>query len=272
MNEQMLTMKMRGKMEDFVSISTASATNPFCQARIKSAIEEIRNHSEKARDIIDRYLLPSKHKLHLTATQAVNALADIGCNACVCVFCYANKQQEYQKGTKSKLSKNGEFLSVERKISELPTPCPNEVNGMKPFRFEALGDLHNVDHAVNYIKMCMRNMDADCAWWSKNADFVWQAVLKMGGKPKNCQFILSSPYVNTPDRKTYDKYNKMCRDKFGYNLFDKLMTIWTENIAHRYAIEFNCCGSGGMKDRKCKNCLNCYKSVDYNEFVNELLR
>ena len=272
MHEEMLTTKMRGKMEDFVSISTSSATNPYCQARIKQAIEDIRNHSEKARDIIDRYLLPSKHKLHLTATEAVNELAEIGCNACVCVFCYANKQQEYQKGTKDKGTRNGEFLSVERCADELPTPCPNEINGMKPFRFEAFGDLQNVAQAVNYIKMCMKNADADCAIWTKNAYFLWEAVCIMGGKPQNVQFIYSSAYVNTPDRQTYDAYNKMCRERFGYPLFNKLFTVWTKNIAHRYAIEFNCCGANGIKDRKCKNCLNCYKRSDYNEFVNELLR
>lgn len=270
-NENMLTLKMRGKMAGFTSISTACSTNQFCQSRIENAIRDIRNFSEKARDIIDRYMLPSKHKLHLTGTETVNALTEIGCPVCICIFCYADKAQKFQHGTKDKGTRNAEFLSVERCADELPSVNPQEMNGLHPFRFEALGDLGSVAQAKNYLRMCMKN-NADNALWTKNAEFLWKAVVEMGGKPKNVQFIFSSAYVNTPDRKTYDAYNKMCREKFGYNLFDKLFTVWTANIAHRYAIEFNCCGSGDMKDRRCSNCLNCYKSSGYNEFVNELLR
>ena len=143
---------------------------------------------------------------------------------------------------------------------------------MKPFRFEALGDLINVAHAKNYMKMCLKNADADCALWTKNPHLLWTAVLAMGGKPQNVQFVLSSPYVNKPDIGTYWRYNARCNEVFGYPLFDKLFTVWTEDEAKKKNVQFNCCGADGMKDRKCKNCLNCYKRENYNEFVNELLR
>lgn len=271
MNESMLTISMRGKMEMFDSISTSCATNNNCQSRIQKVIDDIKNFSSEACEIIERYMLPSDDKNHITASKTVQMLTAIGCKVCICIFCYADRQQKYQKGTRDKLTRNGEFLSVDRESDELPTINPVEIDGMKPFRYEAMGDLINSAHARNYIRMMYKNPDMNHSLFTKNPNLVWEAVKELG-KPKNAVFVYSSSYVNVPEIENYERYNKMCMEKFGYKLFDRLFTVWTANIAHRYAIEFNCCGANGMKDRKCKNCLNCYKRSGYNEFVNELLR
>lgn len=272
MNEHILSCNMRGKMEDMDSLSTSCAVNPICKVRIENAIEIIRQHSEDARDIIDRYLLPSDDKRHLTEAQTVKLLQKMNVRVCVCIFCYAQKALRYRETNSKKFAKNGEFLVVERSMDELPSVNPRELQGLKPFRLEAMGDLINVAHAKNYLKMCVKNGYADFALWTKNPHLLWGAVLEVNGKPKNLQCVLSSFYIDRPDEVVYWKYNRMCMEKFGYPLFDKLFTVWTESGAKEKNVQFNCCGADGMKDRKCKNCLNCYKRENYNEFVNELLR
>ena len=151
---------------------------------------------------------------------------------------------------------------------------PRFINGLLPFRFEAEGDLINTNHARNYIRIANRSghEKIDFALWTKNPGYIWKAIQAENGKPKNLQIVLSSAYVNRPDFSAFEKYNALCIAKYGYPLFDKLFTVWTEKEINKTSYEFNCCGSAGNKDRKCKNCLNCYKSSGYNVFVNEILR
>ena len=261
-------------MEGFNSLSTSCTNNATCQSRINSAIKEIRNHSEEAAAIIDRYLLPGTDKRHITCKKAVEMLEKIGCHTSVCIFCYANKAQQWQEGARNKFQANGEYLKVLRDAEELPEITPAFINGMLVYRLEAEGDTHNVDQARNQIRIVNRPIysNVNFAVWTKNPEYIWKAICAEGGKPKNLQIVLSSLKVNVPDIHNFERYNALCIAKFGYPLFDKLFTVWTEKGAAAAGQEFNCCGSAGNRDRKCKNCLNCYKASDYNVFVNELLR
>ena len=268
------TINMGGKMEDFNSFSTSCTNNATCQARINSAIEHIRNHSAEAAEIINRYLLPGNDKQHISGKKCVELLEKLGVHACVCIFCYADKAQSWQHGARNKFQANGEYMKELHEAAELPEFTPAFINGMLVYRIEAEGDLHSVTHARNYIKGVNRPEYASVnfALWTKNPEYLWKAILAEGGKPKNIQFVLSSLKVNVPDLHNFERYNAMCMEKFGYPLFDKLFTVWTEKGAAAANAIFNCCGSECNKDRKCKNCLNCYKSSGYNTFVNELLR
>lgn len=270
----MLTLDMGGKMEDMNSLSTACSNNDNCQWRIKSAIEKIRQHSPEAESIINRYLLPSKDKRHISCKKAVELLEKIGCPVCVCIFCYANKAQGWQKGARDKFQRNGEYLKTLREPEELPDIIAPDFDGFRPFRLEAEGDLHNAEQARNYLKICKKSEHEDISFalWTKNPEFLWKAIKLENGKPKNLQLVLSSNFVNHPDIALFEKYNALCMAMFGYPMFDKLFTVWTEKGIANTEFQFNCCGSEGNKDRKCKNCLNCYKDHDYNTFVNELLR
>lgn len=269
-----VTEKMGGKMEDFSSLSTSCTNNFQCQMRIKKAISDIRKFSPEAEEIINRYLLPGSDKKHISGKKCVTMLEKIGCKACVCIFCYADKAQSWQEGARNKFQANGEYLKVLRDPEELPNLEPEKINSLCPFRFEAEGDLHNVDNARNYIRIANKPNHKHIAFalWTKNPEYIWKAIQRENGKPENLQLVLSSRYVNEPDIHMFERYNILCMAKYGYPLFDKLFTVWTEKGIENSAYTFNCCGSEGNKDRKCKNCMNCYKSEDYNIFVNEILR
>lgn len=270
----MLTLNMGGKMENMNSLSTSCTNNENCQKRIAKAIEKIRNFSKEAAEIIDRYLLPSEDKKHLTGKKTVEMLEKLGCKVCICIFCYANKTQQYQDSARNKFQGNGEYLKELQFEENLPVCIPSFIDGLLPFRFEAEGDLHNTNHGRNFIRTCNKpeNSKVNFALWTKNPGLIWDSVIAEGGKPSNLQLVLSSVYVNQPDLKVFEYYNNLCKETFGYNLFDKLFTVWTEKGIQGSGFEFNCCGSEGNKNRKCKDCLNCYKSSGYNTFVNELLR
>lgn len=271
---KMLTIGMGGKMEGMNSLSTACSNNQYCQKRIEKAIADIRKHSPEASAIIDRYLLPSNDKRHISCKKCVELLEKIGCKVCVCIFCYANKSQVWQEGARNKFQKNGEYLKILHEPDELPNVVAPKINGIYPFRFEAEGDSHGIDHDRNYIRICNKpnHLNIDFALWTKNSEFLYQAIIAEKGKPKNLQIILSSSYVNNPDIETFEKYNRLCMERFGYPMYDKLFTVWTKMGIAKSGFCFNCCGSESNKDMKCRNCLNCYKNHDYNKYVNELLR
>lgn len=268
------TIAMGGKMEGFNSLSTSCTNNATCQSRISSAIQQIRNHSAEAAEIINRYLLPGKDKRHISCKKAVELLEKIGCHACVCIFCYADKSQQWQEGARNKFQANGEFLKVLRDPANLPNVTPAFIDRQLYYRIEAEGDTHDVDQARNYVRMTNKPgyENVNFAMWTKNPEYIWKAICAEGGKPANLQLVLSSLKVNVQDLHNFERYNALCMTRFGYPLFDKLFTVWTEAGAAAAGQEFNCCGSAGNKDRKCKNCLNCYKRSGYNTFVNELLR
>lgn len=271
---KMLTLDMRGKMEGFNCLTTSCKSNYFCQKGIEQAIKIIRNHSKEASDILDRYLLPSKDKRHISCKKCVEMLEEIGCPVCVCLFCYADRAQSYQDGARKKFQANGEYLKDLHEPDELPDVFAPFIDDIYPFRFESEGDSLGVPHDRNYIRISNKPQHSHISFalWTKLPEFLWKAVQLENGKPKNIQFVLSSRYVNHPDINLFEKYNILCMDKYGYSLFDKLFTVWTERGIANSGFSFNCCGSEGNKDRKCKNCLNCYKDHDYNIYVNELLR
>lgn len=268
------TIAMGGKMEGFNSFSTSCTNNQTCQFRINSAIAAIRNHSEEAKNIIDRYLLPGSDKNHITCKKCVEMLEKIGVHASVCIFCYADHTQAWQKGSRDKFQRNGEYMKELHNAEELPNITPAFIDGMLVYRIEAEGDSHNVDQNRNYIRIMNKPgyESVHFAQWTKNPEYLWKAVVQEGGKPSNAQYVLSSLYVNVPDLHNFERYNALCIAKFGYPLFDRLFTVWTKEGIKKAGETFNCCGSEGNKDRKCRNCLNCYKSENYNVFVNELLR
>lgn len=171
----------------------------------------------------------------------------------VCNKCYAFSTINRYKGTYLALEYNtlilsNHLFSVDTlRILALPT-----TNGF--FRLESHGDVVNVTHARNYIRLVKTHNYLKFTVWSKNLD-LWRDAFILEGKPDNLKFIASSPEVN--------KIMIVPNDcKWFVN---KVFTVFTKKFARENNIDINC-GS-----RCCATCLLCYS--DNNVFyINELLK
>ena len=112
----MLCENMSGKMSGCKSITSSSADNSTCQGRINKALDDIRNYSPVCNDALNRWLLPSTDKKHITQKQLVKILEKEGCKICICAFCYAYRDLS-GTGIVSE-NKNIKFAAVGRYLSE----------------------------------------------------------------------------------------------------------------------------------------------------------
>ena len=284
----MLCEKMSGKMSDCKSITSSSADNATCQGRISNALNQIRNYSPVCADALNRWLLPSEFKAHITQKQLVKILEKEGCPICVCAFCYAYRDLSgtgiVSENKNVKFAAVGRYLSEKvRDYSELPIVIGfYGTDGKRHERIESFGDTKNVIQARNYLRIMNKpeNKAVIFSVWTKNPEHWYQAML-IEGRPENLKMILSSAYVNTPDIETAIRYNEKLP-----GMFNSVFTVWTENGMKKNNITLNCCGSERDKviPRKCINCLNCYLMAGNPELalkfaahpdiqaVNEILR
>lgn len=124
------------------------------------------------------------------------------------------------------------------------------------FRFEAFGDLMNAIQVVNYINICNVNPLVKFALWTKNPQFIDEAMNKYGvQKPENLNIIYSSLILN--------KDSSAILNKYGF--IDKVFTVYTPEYIKEKNIDINC-GA-----RSCAGCLNCYTKNDI-KIINEKLK
>lgn len=283
-----LCENMSGKMEGCKSITSSSADNITCQGRIKKAMEDIRNYSPVCNDALNRWLLPSTDKRHITQKQLVKILEKEGCPICICAFCYAYRDLSgsgiVSENKNVKFAAVGRYLSEKiRNYNELPIVVGfYGTDGLRHERIESFGDTRNVIQARNYLRIMNKpeNKAVIFSVWTKNPEHWYQAML-IEGRPENLKMILSSAYVNRPDIDTAIRYNQLLP-----GMFNSVFTVWTANAMKRENITLNCCGSERDKiiPRKCMNCLNCYLLAGNTELllkfaadpdiqaVNEILR
>ena len=174
----------------------------------------------------------------------------------ICGFCFANNLLNYKKNIQIPLEQNTVILTS-RVLDDSEIPFINRLFS----RFESLGDLHNVTHAINYIKIASKNPHCTFAWWSKRPNIVKQAMEQLGitELPKNIVFIFSSYYLNKINKeitKTYDFINVV------FTVFDKYY------LEEHPDIEIHC-GS-----RQCLGCLKCYTRREKGDviYINELVK
>lgn len=115
----------------------------------------------------------------------------------VCAHCFADKGHSIHEQPRVNGVYNGELLSRELLPPDL---LPRFINAQIA-RIESHGDVINVTHARNYVRMIRNNPDTFFGVWSKNPDFWAEAFKAEGGKPANMNFILSVCTLNADGEK-----------------------------------------------------------------------
>lgn len=165
----------------------------------------------------------------------------------ICSKCFAAKQMEHFTSMEKPLVKNKEILTG----SILPDDMLPLINRLY-FRFESFGDLNNAIQVINYFNICKKNPGVNFALWTKNPDYIQQAIEMGHSKPENLNIILSSLFINKERVNTY-------------TFIDKVFTVYDPKYAAENGIEINC-GA-----RSCLTCRRCYEKNDIT-VVNELLK
>lgn len=172
----------------------------------------------------------------------------------ICNKCFSEASLHYKKELKEKLAFHSDVLSRWLISEEAWSTYNFPVLLYNPYgRIESHGDVMNVIHARNYIRLIKTHKHITFGVWSKNIGF-WNTALKLeGGKPDNMTFIASSPLYNKP---------MFIPDSCKW-FVDKVFTVYTLEYAMKNHIDINCGG------RKCKHCLKCYKNKG-SFYINEL--
>lgn len=110
----------------------------------------------------------------------------------ICGSCYDIKQENYRTGVKNRHGLNllimSSVLFTEEELATLAIYTPFA-------RFNSSGDIENVIHARNYLRIAKSHKNTHFTFWFKNLAAVNKAV-QLEGKPENVLFIYSDPIIN----------------------------------------------------------------------------
>lgn len=189
----------------------------------------------------------------ISTSPLLNPFCQASCKlkGAICKHCFAQRAIKMYKGLKASLERNFAILTVHL-LNKNDAMCIrfNSVIG----RIEAFGDVANVKHARNYIRIVRANKNVRFAVWTKNPG-IWDKAIEIEGKPRNLSMVLSSRYENTI-AKDYEKFSWV----------DYVFTVYTKEYLEEHSeITINC----GAK--KCMACQQCYRRhKDGVRFINEL--
>ena len=215
--EYSICRKHGGKMRGLLSISTACTACELCRKR----------HGEGK----------------ITFKEAQKIIDAI----CICLFCYSFDMLRRYPSLKKKLEDNTKFYCYnDLKDSDIPF-----INAAF-FRFEAFGDLINIQQFKNYCTIARNNKHCTFTLFTKNA-FIISSALEMCGLkiPDNMIIIYSNPMMNTTQE--LDEVKKK------YSFIDKVFNVYSPAGAEH----FNKCINCGA--RSCAKCLKCYKKSEEHE-------
>lgn len=165
----------------------------------------------------------------------------------ICEKCFAAKQMKVFPSMEKPMIENQRILTSEiLPMEKLPT-----INNLY-FRFEAFGDLNNAIQVANYFNICKKNPRVKFALWTKNPDFISQAIEAGHKKPDNLNIVLSSLFINK-------KRNN------AFPFVDKVFTVYDPQYIESHNVEINC----GSKN--CFSCGLCYEKNDV-AIINEKLK
>lgn len=153
----------------------------------------------------------------------------------VCEKCFAAKQMRVFPSMENPMVENQRILTSNVLDPEL-LPTINNIY----FRFEAFGDLNNAIQVKNYFNLCYKNPRVKFALWTKNPDYIAEAIADGYKKPENLNIVLSSLFINKERPKT-----------FGF--VDKVFTVYDPEYIKENDVDINC----GAKN--CFNCGLCYE-------------
>ena len=165
----------------------------------------------------------------------------------ICQKCFAAKQMKVFPGMDAPMIENQRILTS----SVLPLELLPELNALY-FRFEAFGDLNNATQVKNYFNLCYKNPRVKFALWTKNPDYIADAIRDGYEKPENLNVVLSSLFIN-----------KQRPNPFPF--VDKVFTVYSPDHIQENAVEINC-GA-----RSCFSCGLCYEKNGV-EVINEKLK
>ena len=165
----------------------------------------------------------------------------------VCEKCFAETQLKRFPSMNGPLEENQRILAGEI-LPEEKLPIINALY----FRFESFGDLNNATQVKNYFNICCKNPRVNFALWTKNPDYIAEAIRDGYKKPENLNIVLSSLFLNKQRQNVFPFVDKV------FTVYDTA-TIKTENIA------INC------GDRKCLDCRLCYEKNGVT-VINEKLK
>lgn len=168
------------------------------------------------------------------------------CDALVCSHCFAFGTLNRFKPAQKNAAENYETLTS-RILNDDEIPVFGNVRFV---RIESFGDIANVTHAVNYIKIAKKNPNVTFAWWTKNT-WIAAAAMDREGKPDNIILIQSSPVLN-----------KQQKPRNAY--VDKVFTVYDKEHAENVKIN---CGS-----RSCVTCQRCYDRNNTEKYISEKLK
>ena len=165
----------------------------------------------------------------------------------ICQKCFAAKQMKIYPSMEKPMVENQRILTREILPAEkLPT-----INNIY-FRFESSGDLNNATQVKNYFNICYKNPRVKFALWTKNPDFIAEAIQDGYEKPENLNIVLSSLFVNV-ERKN------------PFPFVDKIFTVYDPDYIEAAGVEINC-GA-----RNCFECGLCYEKNGV-QIINEKLK
>lgn len=165
----------------------------------------------------------------------------------ICEKCFAAKQMKVFPSMEKPMVENQRILTSEvLPVEKLPT-----INNLY-FRFEAFGDLNNAVQVKNYFNICYKNPRVKFALWTKNPDYIVEAIADGYSKPENLNIVLSSLFVN-----------KERKNPFPF--VDKIFTVYDPDYIEANNVEINC-GA-----RNCFDCGLCYEKNGVS-VINEKLK
>ena len=165
----------------------------------------------------------------------------------ICSLCYAAKQMKFYPSMEKPMVENQRILTSDI----LPMEKLPMINNIY-FRFESFGDLNNHIQVINYFQICYKNPAVKFALWTKNPDYIAEAIAAGYEKPDNLNIVLSSLFVN-----------KERKNPFPF--VDKVFTVYDPEHIEKENISINC----GAKN--CFACGLCYEKNGIS-IINEKLK
>lgn len=170
----------------------------------------------------------------------------------VCAKCYARSTLLYRKAMREHYVDNGNMLSRPMADSEFPRTWEDVI------RLETHGELLNLQHLQNYVRLCELNPQTQFTLWTKRVNLIREAALRGISQPSNLHIKISSPFLNRESH-----VDKTWYQAHGWNL--TLFTVYDLAHATQEHKEITCGG------RECRTCMKCYGNHAMEDIV-ELLK
>jgi hypothetical protein len=161
----------------------------------------------------------------------------------ICKHCYSHTMLNgYRKNMAAVLQRNSDLLGS-RTLSKEELPVILD----SVFRFDAHGELINMQHLANLVAIVNHNLNCTFALWTKRKDYI-KRLFDHVEKPKNLIVIYSNPTISsimdTPPLYFDKTFNNVLEDE--------------------YVDQQNCTG------QQCKNCLLCYNHSTTDTIVEKV--